>query len=240
MARAEQAKSPRQRKSANGQSTRSKGDNSKPSDGQHPYQPNAEEQAAIDRYLEARKALPPNVQVVASSEGKAETSYNHPWPPLGAVLNMELLGITDENFFHGLISQLRNAGTTQDKPSELRINFMLSVIRGIAPKDQVEIMLAAQMAVIQMATMTIGGEFLRSDLLLVLNSYERVLNKLARTFSAQMEALKRYRTSGQQKVTVEHVTGSSTDRRSSATRRQAVEPQRQSSQLRPNLQTNRA
>jgi len=35
---------------------------------------------------------------------------------------------------------------------------------------------------------------------------ERALNKLARTFATQMEALKRYRTSGQQKVTVEHVT----------------------------------
>src|SRR6185295_15095909 len=34
---------------------------------------------------------------------------------------------------------------------------------------------------------------------------ERALNKLARTFTAQMEALKRYRTGGQQKVTVEHV-----------------------------------
>jgi hypothetical protein len=31
-------------------------------------------------------------------------------------------------------------------------------------------------------------------------------NKLARTFTTEMEALKRYRTGGQQKVTVEHVT----------------------------------
>jgi hypothetical protein len=35
---------------------------------------------------------------------------------------------------------------------------------------------------------------------------ERALNKLARTYATQMEALKRYRTGGQQKVTVEHVT----------------------------------
>lgn len=35
---------------------------------------------------------------------------------------------------------------------------------------------------------------------------ERALNKLARTFATQMEALKRYRTGGQQKVTIEHVT----------------------------------
>ncbi|HSF93104.1 MAG TPA: hypothetical protein VLA51_13000, partial [Paracoccaceae bacterium] len=35
---------------------------------------------------------------------------------------------------------------------------------------------------------------------------ERALNKLARTYTMQMDALKRYRTGGQQKVTVGHVT----------------------------------
>ena len=35
---------------------------------------------------------------------------------------------------------------------------------------------------------------------------ERALNKLARAFLSQMETLKRYRTGGEQKVTVQHVT----------------------------------
>jgi hypothetical protein len=37
------------------------------------------------------------------------------------------------------------------------------------------------------------------------DSAERSLNKLARTFAMQLETLKRYRTGGEQKVTVEHV-----------------------------------
>ncbi len=37
------------------------------------------------------------------------------------------------------------------------------------------------------------------------DSAERAVNKLARTFVSQMEALKRYRTGGEQKVTVQHV-----------------------------------
>ena len=37
------------------------------------------------------------------------------------------------------------------------------------------------------------------------DSAERAFNKLTRTFAIQVEALKRYRTGGQQKVTVEHV-----------------------------------
>ena len=35
---------------------------------------------------------------------------------------------------------------------------------------------------------------------------ERAFNKLARTFAVQMEALRRYRTGGEQRVTVQHVT----------------------------------
>jgi hypothetical protein len=37
------------------------------------------------------------------------------------------------------------------------------------------------------------------------DSAERAFNKLARTFTTQLEALKRYRTGGEQKVTVQHV-----------------------------------
>jgi hypothetical protein len=37
------------------------------------------------------------------------------------------------------------------------------------------------------------------------DSAERAFNKLARTFATQMEALKRYRTGGEQRVTVQHV-----------------------------------
>ena len=38
------------------------------------------------------------------------------------------------------------------------------------------------------------------------DSAERAFNKLARTFAAQIETFKKYRTGGEQKVTVQHVT----------------------------------
>jgi len=38
------------------------------------------------------------------------------------------------------------------------------------------------------------------------DSAERAFNKLARTFASQLEALKRYRSAGEQTVRVEHVT----------------------------------
>src|SRR3954465_1225843 len=66
---------------------------------------------------------------------------------------------------------------------------------------RVEAMLAAQMA-----TMTFAQRFNHVDNIAQQDSAERTFNKLARTFAAQMEALKRYRTGGEQKVTVQHVT----------------------------------
>jgi len=86
------------------------------------------------------------------------------------------------------------------------VNFALSVVAGINPKDELETMLAAQMAVVHMATMDFAGRLIRAESLNQLNSHDRTLNKLARTFTSQMEALRKHRTGGKQEVTVHHVT----------------------------------
>jgi hypothetical protein len=66
-------------------------------------------------------------------------------------------------------------------------------------------MLAAQMAAVHNATMTFARRLNHVDNIQQQDSAERAFNRLGRTFTTQMEALKRYRTSGQQKMTVEHV-----------------------------------
>jgi hypothetical protein len=110
------------------------------------------------------------------------------------------------DFFNGFLSQLANAGSQGREPDERGINFMLSVVKGIEPRDPVEAMLAAQIAAVHMATMTFARRLAHVESIPQQDSAERAFNKLARTFAAQMEALKRYRTGGEQKVTVQHVT----------------------------------
>jgi hypothetical protein len=83
---------------------------------------------------------------------------------------------------------------------------MLSQVKGVKPTDQVEAMLAAQIAAVHLATMTLARRLAHVKTIPQQDSAERAFNKLARTFATQVEALKRYRTGGQQKVTVEHVT----------------------------------
>ena len=116
---------------------------------------------------------------------------------------MNALATTDFSFLNGMLGQLLNAGPQAD---ERGLNFMLAVVKGIEPRDHVETMLAAQMAAVHNATMTLARRLNHVDNIPQQDSAERAFNKLARTFAAQVEALKRYRTGGEQKVTVEHVT----------------------------------
>ena len=66
-------------------------------------------------------------------------------------------------------------------------------------------MLAAQMAATHNATMTFARRLAHVENIPQQDSAERAYNKLARTFAAQVEALKRYRSAGEQTVRVEHV-----------------------------------
>ena len=61
------------------------------------------------------------------------------------------------------------------------------------------------MAAVHMQTMTFARRLSYAKNIEQQNSAERALNKLARTFTTQMEALNRHRGKGQQKMTVEHV-----------------------------------
>ena len=116
---------------------------------------------------------------------------------------MEALATTDPDFLAGLLTQLAYA--SGGEVDEERFNFLLSVVKGIRPRDQIETMLAAQMAAVHVATMEISRSLAEAEYLDHRDSAERTFNKLTRTFVTQMEALKRYRTGGEQAVTVQHV-----------------------------------
>jgi hypothetical protein len=122
------------------------------------------------------------------------------------VLLMEALGTADTDFFTGLLAQLANAGTIGQEVDERGLNFMFSMVKGIEPRDEVEAMLAAQMAATHNAIMTFARRLNHVDNIPQQDSAERAFNKLARTFASQVEALKRYRSAGEQIVRVERVT----------------------------------
>jgi hypothetical protein len=142
---------------------------------------------------------------VLSAEKAATIAPDHPNEVIGHVLLAEALGRADLDFHNGFLNQLVNANRQDGKVDEDGLNFMLSVVKGIKPRDQVEAMLAAQMAAVHQAILTLAPRLAQADTIDHQDSAERAFNKLVRSFAAQMEALKRYRTGGEQKVTVQHV-----------------------------------
>ena len=169
------------------------------------YKPTPRELAAMEAFLVKQQSGVPRM-VVSEKKGVLKLTPDHPDAAVAQVLLMEAIGAKDFDFLNGLLKQLANAGSQGKTADERGINFMLSVVKGIEPKDQVEAMLAAQMAAVHMATMTFARRLAHVDNIPQQDSAERAFNKLARTFASQVEALKRYRSAGEQTVRVEHVT----------------------------------
>ena len=173
-----------------------------------PYQPKPQEKAAVEAWRERRRLRPPapKLKVTAQEGENATIELDHPDLRTGSILLMDAIGTVSDEFVAPFISQLVQVSGTGSIANESALNFMVSVVKSVEPKDEVEAMLAAQMAAVHMATMTFARRLNHVENIPQQDSAERGLNKLARTFVAQMEGLKRYRTGGEQKVTVQHVT----------------------------------
>ena len=162
------------------------------------------EKAIIERYIQGNKAEVPRLKVLENDPRQSE--IDHPDLLVGQLALMDALGTTDLDFFNGLLSQLKHASLEGGKLSERELNFMLSVIKGIKPRDQVEAMLAAQMAAVHSAVMHFTSSLKHAETAEHLDCFERASNKLYRTFASQIEALKRHRMHDEQRVTVPNVT----------------------------------
>lgn len=171
------------------------------------HEPTPREKAAIAAFVEKQRAVPHPARLkVSEGKGGTRVEPDHPDNLTGYALLMEALGTDDWDMVDGLLSQLVNVGTQGRTPDQRGINFMLAIVKGIAPRDPVEAMLAAQMAAVHASTMTFARRLAHVDNLPQQDSAERAFNKLARTFAMQVEALKRHRSGGEQRMRIEHVT----------------------------------
>ncbi len=162
------------------------------------------EQEALDAYKAANEKKAPRLKMTVTGKDAVKIGVDHPDEAIGGLALMKALGTTDVAFYNGLIGQIVNA-SKEGGPSEGAANFMLSVITGIEARDQIEAMLAAQMAAVHVASMTFARRLAHVENIPQQDSAERAFNKLTRTFAAQVAALKDYRSKGEQKMTVQHV-----------------------------------
>jgi hypothetical protein len=116
---------------------------------------------------------------VSEKDGVTAIAPDHPDLATGHALLMGALGTTDPDFTEGLLVQLASAGTQGRTVDGRGLNFMLSVVKGVGPKGQVEAMLAAQMTAVHNATMTFARRLAHVETIPQQDSAERAFNKLA-------------------------------------------------------------
>ena len=157
-----------------------------------PYAPTPQEQAVLNAQRERRQARPPAPRVTVSPRGGTSAiGTDHTDQATGIALLMEAVGGSSTDFFSPFISQLVDAGSKGPEADEGGINFMLAVVKGIEPKDQMEAMLAAQMAAVHMATMTFARRLNHVDNIAQQDSAERAFNKLDTSKNLQVGDLTR-------------------------------------------------
>jgi hypothetical protein len=168
-----------------------------------PYQLTPRDAETVDAFRAKLKSKPPAPKLkIKVEDDKHEVSIDHKDQGTGWALFMATLNTTDYEFAIGIVRQL----VSSHGKGEAETNYMLAMVRGIEPRDPLETMLAVQMAAIHNLTMKYTRQLAFVENIPQQDSAERALNKLARTFTTQIETLKRYRSTGEQKITVQHVT----------------------------------
>lgn len=102
---------------------------------------------------------------------------------------------------------LRLSGVLQtDKPGfETRLNAALALIEGIRPENELEAVLAVQIAATHAVAMSKLSLLQSVNTIPQAESAANIATKMQRTFTMQLEALSKMRRGGQQNVRVEHV-----------------------------------
>lgn len=106
----------------------------------------------------------------------------------------------------GLIAQAAMLGSHGKRVDPEATDFALGFVDAMQPEDPAEALLLMQMAATHQATMMLARRLNHVENIPQQDAAEKALNKLARSFAAQMDTLKRYRSKGQQTVRVERVT----------------------------------
>ena len=105
---------------------------------------------------------------------------------------MAVIGAKDEDFYRGLMRQLTGVASLAEGASQRDLDFLLSVIKDIKPQNHIEALLSVQMVAVHGVMMKSAVQLSSVDPLLAHHTTQLFI-KLARTFTAQMETLKRCR-----------------------------------------------
>lgn len=171
------------------------------------------DKARITRWAEQSEKKPLKFKKPKASSGDSTVEVQEADKLLGVAKMLEAFGTADPELQNFLLNQVvqtfegcqSSENYNYEKLAEF-CNHAMAILQGIAPRDEVEGMLAVQMVgVHNLAMQTMKRAMITNQTFEGRQVNVNHTTKMLRTFVSQMEALKRYRTGGQQRVTVEHV-----------------------------------
>lgn len=171
------------------------------------------EKTMVAKYFDRVKKGAVKFECVPDEAGKPQLYHKTDDAALSEAKITEALGTPDKDLQKHLLTQVVQTfrgyvsaeGTNDERLAEFA-NDAMALLNGIQPQDEIEGMLAVQMiAVHNMAMETMKRAMITGQTEYGTDVNVNRVTRMLRTFNAQMEALKRYRTGGQQKVIVEHV-----------------------------------
>jgi hypothetical protein len=171
-----------------------------------------EEKVRLANYLERVNRKPIKYERLESRSGNLNLHIMGTDKALKMAKLLEAFGTPDVGLQNYLLIQV--GGTFSGVLSSGKIDYdkmvdcfnnAIAILNGIQPKDEIEGMLAVQMIGIHNMAMECIGRAMRTKRVDHMNLYINGGTKLSRVFANQMEALKKYRSGGQQRIVVEHV-----------------------------------
>jgi hypothetical protein len=169
-------------------------------------EPHPREQKAIENARERIRKRPWRADVLVSTDADGKVRMDCPHNDRGgwSFQQIDAFGTTSPDFMNSEIMRLVNAVCPGEVRAD-RINGALAVVSGVQPENEVEAMLAVQMVATHTLMMQMASNAGRSDMISHLEASGNLAVKLARTFTAQVEALAKLRKPPEQRVVVEHV-----------------------------------
>ena len=141
--------------------------------------------------------------VLVKNEKSKEQEIKELLDAMGEALTANSGGLSDK--FGWMVYDQLSKSCYKDTNIFEAVKHICIELKGIAPKDQIEGMLATQMIATHHAALDDFAIAAQSETMDIRAAALSSATKLTRTYAAQMEALNRYRGKVQQKMTVEHV-----------------------------------
>lgn len=172
-------------------------------------EPAAQEREAIRNSAARMKERHLRLEVRASTDSKGKvTELTSPHTDLAgwSVRFQDAFGSRGGAFPTSEINHLMSAARISDGTlDKVRLNALLAVIDGVQPANEIEAMLASQMAVSHGLIMELVRRATRAEQLPQFEAAGNMAAKLLKAFSGHAELLNKLKRGGEQTVRVEHV-----------------------------------